>query len=155
MDHYIFKQLRFVRDNTLKHVTGISDEKLNQVPQGLNNNILWNLGHILFVHERFSFGFIQEKMEIPDHFVELFGQGTKPATWGEQAYVPSLDQLISLLGEQIDRIERKLGSRLDEKLEKPYVTSAGLEILTVKECLSFLLYHEGMHFAVIKAIKQM
>lgn len=155
MDDYIFKQLRFVRDNTLKRVTGMSDEELLVVPQGFNNNILWNLGHILLIHERFSFGFINEKMDIPGHYVELFGQGTKPATWGEQAQIPSLEELIPLLHGQIDRIGRNLEERLNEVLEKPYVTSAGLEILTVKECLSFLLYHEGMHFAAIKAINQM
>lgn len=152
MGNYMFKQLRFVRDNTIKQVTGMSEEKLRLIPRGFNNNVLWNLGHILLVHEKFSFGLINEKMEMPKHFAELFGPGTKPENWGKQ--VPCLDEIILLLSKQIDRIEQILELRADQKLEKPFVTSAGLELSTVKECLSFCLYHEGMHFAVIKAIKQ-
>ena len=68
--------------------------------------------------------------------------------------IPSLGDIILLLSKQNDRVEHTLAHRLEEALEKPFVTSSGLELLTVKECLSFCLYHEGMHFAKIKAIKQ-
>lgn len=152
MGNYLFKQLRFVRGNTIKHVTGMSEEETRTVPRGFNNNILWNLGHILLVHEKFSFALTNEKMELPKHLAELFSPGTKPENWGTQ--VPSLDEIFLLLSKQIDRIEQTLEHRLEEDLEKPFVTSAGLELSTVKECLSFCLYHEGMHFATIKAIKQ-
>jgi hypothetical protein len=58
-----------------------------------------------------------------------------------------------LLSKQIDRIEPTLEHRLEADLEEPFVTSAGLELLTVKEFLSFF-YREGMHFATIRAIKK-
>jgi hypothetical protein len=152
MVNYLFKQLRFVRGNTIKLVDGMSEEETRTVPRGFNNNILWNLGHILLVHEKFSFALTNEKMDLPKHIAELFAPGTKPESWGTQ--VPSLDEIAVLLSKQIDRIKQILEHRLEDNLEKPFVTSAGLELLTVKECLSFCLYHEGMHFATIKAIKQ-
>jgi len=152
MGHYLFRQIRFVRDSTIRQVTGLPEDQGLRVPQGFNNNVLWNLGHILLVHEKFAFGMIHEKQEIPDEFAALFGRGTKPADWS--GALPSLEELIQLLDAQADRIERKLASRLNERLEKPYTSSTGLELSTVEECLSFCLYHEGMHFAVIKAIKQ-
>ncbi|KIL42205.1 hypothetical protein SD70_01210 [Gordoniibacillus kamchatkensis] len=152
MGNYLFKQLRFVRGNTILQVTGMSEEKTCIVPRGFNNNVLWNLGHILLIHEKFSFALTNEKMELPNHFAELFATGTKPENWGMQ--VPGLDEIILLLSNQIDRIEQSLKHRLEEELEKQFVTSTGLELSTVKECLSFCLYHEGMHFATIKAIKQ-
>ncbi|RIX52155.1 DinB family protein [Paenibacillus nanensis] len=152
MGNYLFKQLRFVRTNTVQRVKDMSMEKACIVPRGFNNNVLWNLGHILFVHERFSFALINEKMELPNHFAELFAPGTKPENGGTP--LPELDEIIFLLSNQMDRIEQSLENRLEEQLEKPYVTSTGLEISTIKECLSFCLYHEGMHFAAIKSIKQ-
>lgn len=152
MNNYLFKQLRFVRDNTIKQVNEMSEEETRTVPRGFNNNILWNLGHILLVHEKFSFALTNEKMELPKHFAEVFAPGTKPENWGTQ--VPSLDEILLLLSKQIERIEQTLEHRLEEELEKPFVTSAGLELSAIKECLSFCSYHEGMHFSTIKAIKQ-
>ncbi|MCZ8520781.1 MULTISPECIES: DinB family protein [Paenibacillus] len=152
MNNYLFKQLRFVRDQTIKQVNEMSEEETRTLPRRFNNNILWNLGHILLVHEKFSFALTNEKMELPKHFAEVFAPGTKPENWGTQ--VPSLEEILLLLSKQIERIEQTLGHRLEEELEKPFVTSAGLELSEVKECLSFCLYHEGMHFATIKAIKQ-
>ncbi|GMK37056.1 hypothetical protein PCCS19_01090 [Paenibacillus sp. CCS19] len=152
MVNYLFKQLRFVRNNTIKLVDGMSEEATRIVPSGFNNNILWNLGHILLVHEKFSFALTNERMDLPKHIADLFASGTKPENWGKQ--VPSLDEIALLLSKQVDRIEQILEHRLEDNLEKPFVTSVGLELLTVKECLSFCLYHEGMHFATIKAIKQ-
>ncbi|MFC5469148.1 DinB family protein [Cohnella suwonensis] len=149
---YLFKQLRFVRNNTIKQVSGLNEEQVHRVPPGFNNNVLWNVGHIILVHEKFAFGLIHEETNIPAYFGELFGSGTKPANWEQP--VPGLDELTGLLHTQIDRIEQKIESRLNDRLEKPFLTSAGLELSTVKECLSFLLYHEGMHFASINAIKQ-
>ncbi|TYP72028.1 DinB family protein [Paenibacillus methanolicus] len=152
MNNYLFKQLRFVRDSTIKQVKEMSEEEARTVPRGFNNNILWNLGHILLVHEKFSFALANEKMELPKHFAEVFAPGTKPEHWGTQ--VPSLAEILLLLSMQIERTGQTLEHRLEEKLEEPFVTSAGLELLAVKECLSFCIYHEGMHFAAIKAIKQ-
>ncbi|WP_433942850.1 DinB family protein [Paenibacillus sp. SN-8-1] len=131
MSHYLFNQLRFVRDCTLKQVKAMSEEATREVPRGFNNNILWNLGHILLVHEKFSFALTNNKMELPEHFAELFAPGTKPENWGTQ--VPGLDEILLLLSKQIERIEQTLGQCLEDELVKPIVTSSGLEISKVKE----------------------
>ncbi|MGW6297332.1 DinB family protein [Peribacillus butanolivorans] len=46
MKNYIFKQLKFVRENTIRYVANMNDEKSLFIPVGFNNNIKWNLGHI-------------------------------------------------------------------------------------------------------------
>ena len=66
---------------------------------------------------------------------------------------PSLEEIITLLSGQQVRIQSALEHRLSEKVETPYNTSAGLYIETVREFLSFMLYHEGMHFNCIKMYK--
>lgn len=90
MGNYPFKQLRFVRSSTMAQVREMGEEKACIVPPACNNNVLWNLGHILLVHEKFTFALINEKMGLPKHFAELFSPGTKPGSWG--ANIPSLDK---------------------------------------------------------------
>jgi hypothetical protein len=152
MGNFIIKQLRFVRDNTIRQVKEIDETSSLFIPEGFNNHIKWNLGHIFFVQEKFAFHFIGEKMEIPDSFPELFSPGTNPANWGEQ--VPSIKELIQLLESQVDRIEGVLENKMKVAVG-PYTTSTGLTLSTVEEFLSFCLYHEGMHFDAIKSIKRM
>lgn len=85
--------------------------------------------------------------------MELFSTGTKPIDWGDKALLTIQGQ-IQLLKNQIDRIEQNLEGRLDDVIV-PYTTSTGLTLSTLKELISFCLYHEGMHFDAIKSIKRM
>ncbi|MDQ6600699.1 DinB family protein [Bacillus salipaludis] len=153
MKNYIFKQLRFVRKNTINFVPEINDEASLFIPEGFNNNIKWNIGHIYVVQEKFAYYFINEKMIIPNNFSELFTTGTSPTNWGNQT-LPTISELIQLLKNQIDRIEQALEFRLKEVIEKPFTTSTGLTLSTIEELLSFCLYHEGMHFATIKSYQR-
>jgi DinB superfamily len=152
MGNFIIKQLRFVRDNTIRQVKEIDETSSLFIPEGFNNHIKWNLGHIYLVQEKFAFQFIGEKMDMPNSFPELFSPGTYPANWGEQ--VPSIQELIQLLEGQVDRIEGVLENKMKVAVG-PYTTSTGLTLSTVEEFLSFCLYHEGMHFDAIKSIKRM
>ncbi len=153
MSHYLFDQLHFVRNNTMKLVAGLSEEQSEIIIEGMSNHIKWNLGHLYFVLERNAFHFIGEKMSMPEHFEELYRPGSKP---GEEPYpVPSLVEITGILGGQTQRIEACLGNRLQEMAVQPYTTSSGLLLTTVEEFLNFCLYHEGMHFEKIKWIKKM
>jgi len=152
MEHYIFKQLDFVRGNTIRLLENIDDNTSEIIPARFNNHIKWNAGHIYLVQERFAFYFIGKEMILPKEFQALFSPGTKPAEWSLP--IPSMSDLTSLLKEQVERIERELPLYLSEKLSQPYTTSTGLTLSSVEELLSFCLYHEGMHFATIKALKQ-
>lgn len=154
MSDYIFKQLKFVRENTLQHVIDVNEQESIFIPKGFRNHIKWNLGHIYVVHERFAFYIDPEKMELPERFIELFAPGTKPANWIDKDSIPSMKELISLLEDQIKKIELHLKNRLADSIEQPYTTSKDLTLSSVGEFLSFCLYHEGMHFEAIKSIRK-
>lgn len=153
MESYIFKQLKFVRENTISQVANMDDQTSLLIPMGFNNNIKWNLGHIFFVQEKFPLSFIGENMILPNRFTKLFESGTNPNEW-EEELLPTIDELIQLLQDQVIRIEKTLGLRMKESVQKPYTTSSGLTLSTVEEFLSFCLYHEGMHLDAIKSIKR-
>ncbi|WP_017473122.1 DinB family protein [Amphibacillus jilinensis] len=152
MSHYLFQQLKFVRKATIEYVKGVNENRLEVVPAGVNNNIKWNLGHIYMVTEKFAFQLTGEKVTVPDKFPELFNPGTSPKDWSIET--PTKEELIALLNEQMLRMDAILSERLDEPIKEIYNSSTGLQISSVVECLSFCLYHEGMHFGAIKSINQ-
>jgi hypothetical protein len=149
---FVWNQLAFIRSVTLKAVEDLAENQADLIPHGFNNHIRWNLGHIYLVQEKFSMGFAGEPMHLPEGFESLFGNGTKPSDWTTPA--PALPQIMELLQEQPKRIEEGLKHRMSEKVAQPFTTRSGLTLLTVGECVNFTLYHEGMHFAAIKAIRR-
>ncbi|WP_062051115.1 DinB family protein [Bacillus sp. JCM 19034] len=153
MEHYLFKQLQFVRENTLSQVAGMKEAESRFIPKGFNNNVKWNLGHVYVVNEKFCFELAGGEAHLHNEFVTLFGTGTMPTEWGNQE-LPTIDELIQLLSNQLNRTEQYLEGRLDDEIQ-PYTTSTGLTLSTVKELISFCLYHEGMHFDAIKSINRM
>lgn len=153
MSDFIFEQLRFVRDNTIEQVSELDEVSSLITPKYFNNNIKWNLGHIYLVHEKFAFQLTGEETKIPGSFLDVFSPGTRPSEW-INVDIPLLDELIPLMKNQVDRIEKTLKTQLKTVVDKPYTTSTGLTLSTVEAFLSFCLYHEGMHFDTIKSIKR-
>ncbi|MCY9658548.1 DinB family protein [Paenibacillus chondroitinus] len=152
MEHFLFRQLAFVRNQVLQAVEGISEETADQIPNGFRNSIRWQLGHIYVVMERYAFQYMELPVQIPQGFKEQFEYKTSPLTTPSDIVVPTLSELKFLLKNQIERISGELGDRLQDNVT-PYTTSAGMKLESLEQFLSFNLYHEGMHFSVIKIYK--
>lgn len=155
MPHYLFDQLEFVRKQTLKAVEGLSEEMSDRVPEGFRNTIRWQLGHIHLVTERFAFHFAGLPVKLPESFPVLFGNGTSPLETPEGAVPPTLEELRNLLALQPERIRHDLPPLLHKRIDPPYVTSTGMRLETTEQMINFSLYHEGMHFSVIKLYKKL
>jgi hypothetical protein len=151
LSDYIFRQLEFAREQTLKAVANLTEEEANIIHAGFRNNIIWNVGHIYHAQDRLAFHFLGLPLTQPTEYASLFGMGTSPLNWTKQP--PSLSELIHLLSGQQQLLRTSLEHRVDEKVEKPFTTSAGLYLETVRDILSFTLYHEGMHFSTVKVYK--
>ncbi|WP_339255506.1 DinB family protein [Paenibacillus sp. FSL R5-0713] len=151
MSNFVADQLGFVRRQAVDYVRDIVDSASEIIPTGLKNNIKWNLGHMYVIHEKFAFQLSGEETKYPAHFSKLFDPGTKPSDWNIEP--PTMAQLIDLLTEQIERVETILSGKLKEEINPHYKSSTGLTFTNVEQLLSFLIYHEAMHFATIKNIK--
>ncbi|MDQ0062209.1 DinB family protein [Paenibacillus harenae] len=152
MNENLFTQIESIRNLTIKAVEGISEQTLDIVPEGFNNSLRWNLGHIYLVQEKFAFHFAGEPVQLSESFERLFARGTKPADWKEKP--PALEVLLEMLAEQPKRIHKALLDRLDEPVTPTYTTGSGVQLSTIGEFLTFTLYHEGMHINTIRLLKR-
>ena len=150
MEQSIFQTVEKVRNLTLQTLEKMPEDIADIVPDGYNNNIRWNFGHIAVVHEKLTIGALGEKINIPESFINYFAPGTKPADWKNPP--PSLKEIASVLKEQNSRIKQILSGRLEEKLPVPFTTSSGMKFSTAVETLTFSLFHEGMHLETVKRI---
>ncbi|MFD2443619.1 DinB family protein [Bacillus sp. CGMCC 1.16607] len=148
MSDLVLKNFEMTRSLFLKKLEGISQESSLIYPEGFNNHILWNIGHVLTSTEQFMFGFPHKTANLPAHYVELFGMGTKPADWQDD--VPTLQVLIEQLKDQVTRLKEIPTEKLNEHLTKPFL---GIE--TYGELANFALFHEAHHLGQIHLMKRL
>jgi hypothetical protein len=147
METIVFKQLEMNRSRTLDVLAGVTEQQAVTIPEGFNNHILWNAGHILIIQERLALRLIGDTQELTNERWSQFLNGSKPAEWQETP--PSLAEVRKLLEEQQQRLRQRLEGRLNEPLT---VSFKGLESL--EEALIFSIGHEATHAGYIMALKK-
>ncbi|AGK53731.1 DinB family protein [Bacillus sp. 1NLA3E] len=152
MEKLIFNHMETVRGMTELLFQKIPEDIANEVPNGFNNNIRWNFGHIVFVQEKLVIERLGEEPKIPKDFVAFFGGGTKPTDWMDTP--PTISEILTAMTEQRTRIKDILSGRLNEPLLNPFKTKAGFTFNTTGEILLFSIYHEALHVETIKRMYQ-
>ena len=130
-------------------VQGLTAEQMLAIPTGFDNNIAWNLGHILSVQQSLTYRLSGLPMTTTAEQNRMYRPGTSPADW---AAPPDLDELIALIpvqGEQLaeDYAAGKFTTYQD------YTTSTGVRLQNVDEAIIFNTFHEGMHLGAILALR--
>lgn len=147
MSELIFKQYEMMRGFLIQTVESVSTEIADVQPEGFNNTIRWLIGHVLTITEELV-GFPYGRTDaLPSRYFELFARGTKPADW--QGEIPSLDELVKHLKDQLIRLQLMPAERLNKTLEEPFM---GLK--TFEELASLVLLHEGIHMGQIESMKR-
>ncbi|MEP7258935.1 MAG: DinB family protein [Flavitalea sp.] len=143
--------IRRIRIYTLDQVKELSLEKLNIVPHGFNNNIIWNLGHLLAAQQSICYVKMGLLPVTPDGYFEKFKPGSRPDRFFESDEV---DEVRELLISQLDSLQADYHRHVFDKYV-PWTTRYGFELLTIDEALDYLFFHEGLHLGVIHSIKKL
>lgn len=136
----------FVRQIT----DSLSDEELNMTPAGFNNNIVWNMAHLIAAEQGVCYVRSGAEPYMPAEFIKAYTRGSKPET------VVSGEGLAELMRALTDT-PRRLQQDYDAGAfvnYKPWTTPYGIELKTIDEALQFLLFHEGIHTGYIMAMKR-
>ncbi|MED3562851.1 DinB family protein [Bacillus xiapuensis] len=147
MNELVFKQFEITREYFMKNIRSVSKEQTVVQPDGFNNTIHWHTGHVLTVTEQTMFGFPHATNHLPTNYIKLFGNGTKPADW--TGNVPTMDELILQLKEQLPRIKQISAEQLNNTLDTPF-----LGCKTFGELACVTLMHESVHLGQIQAMKR-
>ncbi|WP_158095107.1 DinB family protein [Gottfriedia luciferensis] len=151
MQDSIFEQLRFTRFYTLRILNSVSKEVVDKIPKGFNNNIRWNAGHILGAYEQLLYANTGDENRLSKEIIDFFKGGTKPSDW--QGEPPSFEEIITLLEQQVEQVISTYEGRLDEVLQKE-MKLGGFEIKTVRDMISFNIFHEGLHDGLMNGLKR-
>lgn len=124
--------------------------QLNTIPEGHNNNLIWNIAHIIVVQQMLVYKLSGLPMKISDTLVEKYKKGTKPEQDATQAEV---DEINNLLMETIDKTEIDINNNIFVNFQE-YPTSTGFVLKSVKDAMVFNSFHEGIHIGAILSLRK-
>lgn len=143
--------LRQTRQSLVALVDMLPEDALTVIPDGFNNHVLWNAGHLAATEQGLTYGLSGLPVDLPEGFVESFRKGTSPRDWDhEWAWAEVRDLLLS----RPDRTEADFRTGRFETYRE-YRTTPGVVLSSVEDAIRFNLYHEGIHLGAILALRKL
>ena len=148
--HQVFEITRLSRKIIAEYLEHYTLEQLNKVPEGFNNNLIWNIGHIVVVQQMLVYNLSGLPMMVSQEMVEKYKRGSKPENLVSQTEV---DEIRSLLFETINQTKADLNSKIF-KTYTEFTTLSGFTMRNVEDALAFNYYHEAMHIGMMMSIRK-
>lgn len=148
--HYAFDITLKNRKFLNSFLKSFSLEELNKVPKGFNNNIIWNIAHVVVTQQLLVYNLSGLPMITDDEMVAKYRQGTKVEKDVTQDEVNEIKELLFLTVE-------KMKEDYDKGVFKTfnsYTTSTNISMTNVEEAIEFNNFHEGIHLGYILALKK-
>ena len=145
------ESLMKVRAFAVQLMDGLSSEALNTIPEGFNNNIIWNLAHLVAAEQGICYMRAGVAPTIPTAFILAYTRGTKPT--GDVSAADILAIRTALTASPV-RLAADYAAGVFAGY-KAWTTPYGVTLTTIDEALQFLLYHEGLHGGYIMALKRL
>ena len=143
--------LKKVRAFLLEGIKDLTNEQLNTIPQGYNNNIAWNLGHLVAAQQGICYKRANLTPHISEEFWEQFRTGSKP---NGDLSADEIANIKSLFLSTMDVLDADYNSGIFGNYTA-WTTRYAVEIVTIDDALKFLPYHEGLHSGVINTMKKL
>lgn len=150
IENFSISTLRKLRHLTLKNIADLSPEQLNNVPEGFNNNIIWNVAHLLAAQQNLIYLRSGQAAKMPMEFIQTYKPGTKPESKVSATEIENIKQ--QLIG-AVDQLEEDLKTNLFDNYQGLTI-SLGIELNSIQESVSYLSVHEGLHLGYILALKR-
>ena len=150
MEKY-FDIMQKTRINFVHLLDGLTIEQLNKIPEGFNNNLIWNFGHLLATQQAIFYGLCGLKLNVDEQFVKSYRRYSKPENIVSVAEFETIKQDFEKVQQQFFE-DYKQGVFNNFK---PYTTSFGVQLNTIEDAIKFSSVHDGLHLGYAMALKHL
>ena len=144
-----FGTLRQTRQSLVAVVDALPDAARTTIPDGFNNHVLWNAGHLAATEQLLTYGLSGLPLNVSAEFVEDFRKGSSPRDWARAWAWGEVRDLLLSVPDQTEADYR--AGRFETYRE--YRTTPGVVLASVEEAVRFNLFHEGLHLGAVLAIR--
>ncbi|MBF7017596.1 DinB family protein [Staphylococcus durrellii] len=137
-----------------KHIRDIDEKQATIQPDNANNNIKWQLGHLILLNDFLVFETINGEHVLEQTAAKYFLWGTSPKNFDGNE--PSFNELKLLLDDQLDRIFIALEKQLKKDRNEPIVLKdVDIVMENFNQSIHFAIIHTNRHFGQIVLLKSM
>ena len=151
---FTFQVLNNTRTIFNKIINNNSLEDLNKIPKGFNNNIIWNITHIVVSEQLLAYRLSGLESMLSDEMINKYRKDTKPEGDISQDEV---SQIQALLFSTLQKTKEDYSNGVFKTYKEYTVSTTGNTLTNIDEALQFITIHEGLHYgyvlALLKAIK--
>ena len=126
-------------------------EQLNTIPKGFNNNLIWNLGHVIATQQLLTYGLSGLAPVVEADLIAAFRKGTRPEGVVSQS---DYDRFKELCFSMIDKTSADYSAGIFTEF-KTYVSSYNVTLNSVEDAIMFNNVHEGLHLGTMMALKKL
>ncbi len=149
--HQQIENVKNTRTFLLTLVEDLSTEQLNQIPEGFNNNIIWNMAHLVSAQQSICYKRSGLQPIVQDKYVTPYVPGTKPEGFIDTSEVEIIKTLmLSSLNEFESDYKKGFFTTYT-----PVVTRYGIALDNIDDAVNFLPFHEGFHIGTVLALKKL
>ena len=148
--HQVFDITRTSRKVLSQFLESHTLEQLNKVPHGFNNNLIWNIAHIIVVQQMLVYNLSGLPMMVSEDMIAKYKRGTKPESDVAQEEV---DAIQSLLFETINRTKADFIEKIFKSYQE-FTSMSGFTMRNAEDAMAFNYYHEGMHIGMMMSIRK-
>lgn len=140
-----------VRKKIIQLIENLSLEQLNFIPEGFNNNLAWNFGHIVNTTEALAYiaSGVNPLLTIP--FKEDYGKGSKPLR-----HINS-EEINHFKERAFTSIEKVKNDIINGKISDvtPYVTETfGMSNDSPESIMQCIAMHDSYHYGCMRTLLQ-
>lgn len=147
----VFDVQKTIREILLKILDSHSLEQLNKVPNGFNNNIIWNIGHCISSQQVLVYKLSGLPTMVSEDFILKYRKGTKPEGDVSEEEV---NEIKTFLLTTYEKTKNDFESGLFVDYNE-YTTSMGFTLKNVQDALDFNNYHEGIHTGIAMTLRKL
>jgi hypothetical protein len=147
----LIDNIRKTRTYAIEHVKDLSLEKLNLVPHGFNNNIIWNMGHLVAAQMSICYTKGGLTSTIPQNIYAEYMPGTRPVHFFDNDVEDEVKQLL------IDSLNTLESDYLNNYFShfSSWTNRYGTPLTNIDDALTYLQFHEGLHLGVIMSLRKL
>src|SRR4051812_28503250 len=150
----MIKQLEIIRKTRsflLEQVKELGSEELNHMFTGFNNNIIWNLGHMIAAQQGICYKRSGLPTLISDDFWERYRTGSKPDRPVDEEEIARIKQMLF---STLDQFEIDYNNKIFSSYTS-WTTRYGVELASLDDGMELLQYHEGLHSGIVMTLKKL
>lgn len=139
------------RNLILKIIDEFSIDQLNKIPDGFNNNMVWNIAHLAVTHQLLCYRFSDIVVNVSEEMIDLYRKGTVPSHIVTPKEFEEIKKLFIALPVQF---EEDYNKGIFKKYNE-YTTSLNVRLTDIDSAINFNNFHEGIHLGVILSLRKL